>query len=113
MTCGLRKICSMPPNWCWKKSSVEAALKILIVQTGFLGDVVLSTPVFSLLREKYPTAELTAITTPEAKKLLEFHPELTRVIAFDKRGQHAGLNGLREFSAQLRAERFDKVFSLH
>ena len=38
-------------------------MRILLVQTGFLGDVLLSTPVIAGLRMIFPKAEISALTT--------------------------------------------------
>ena len=88
-------------------------MKILIVQTGFLGDVVLSTPVFSGVRKLYPDAEIVVMTTPEARSIPEYHPAVNRVIVFEKRGAHSGVKGFREMTRRLRNEQFACVFSLH
>lgn len=86
-------------------------MNILVVQTGFLGDVILSTPVLTNIRSLYQDAKLSVVTTPQAAELVEGLAD--EVIAFDKRGKDAGLSGLRNFAAQLRGRSFDLVFSLH
>ena len=88
-------------------------MKILLVQTGFLGDVVLSTPVLAELARQFPGAKISILTTPLAKPLVELHPNVEKVLVFDKRGKYRGLGGLLRFARRLREERFEKVFSLH
>ena len=88
-------------------------MKILLIQTGFLGDVLLSTPVIAGLRMIFPKAEITALTTREARPLLEHHPELHEVLVYDKRGADAGFTGLRKVAATLRAREFGLAVSLH
>ncbi len=88
-------------------------MKILLVQTGFLGDVLLSTPVISGLRMILPHAEISVLTTPQAKPFLESHPELHEVLVFDKRGSASGLRGLMRLSNELRTRDFSLVVSLH
>lgn len=87
--------------------------KILLIQTGFLGDVVLSTPVFTALLEYFPDAEITLLTTPGARSLVENHPQIRQIITYDKRGKDSGLSGLLRICQRLRSEKFDSVFSLH
>lgn len=87
--------------------------KILLVQTGFIGDVVLSTPVISNLRKLYPQARLSLLTTPLAAPLFEHDSRLSQVLVFDKRGKDKGWAGLRRMSGRLRSEGFSTVFSLH
>lgn len=88
-------------------------MKILLVQTGFLGDVILSTPVFTEVRTRFPDAEITLLTTPAAAPLVETHAALDRLIVFDKRKGDSGFRGLLRMARHLRAEKFDSVYSLH
>ncbi|NLF24343.1 MAG: glycosyltransferase family 9 protein, partial [Deltaproteobacteria bacterium] len=48
--------------------------RILLVQTGFLGDVVLSTPVIAAVHQRHPGCELWMLVTPQAKGLLGADP---------------------------------------
>lgn len=59
--------------------------KILIIQTAFIGDVILITPLIRALHELYPKAQLDALVVPGAAKLLENNPHLNRVIPYAKR----------------------------
>lgn len=90
-----------------------SAQKILIIQTSFLGDTVLSTPVIAALRKKYPQAELWMMTTPLSKQLVERDPFLAGVITFDKRKSESGVSGLFRAAKKLKAMNFDRAYSLH
>ena len=87
--------------------------KILVVQTGFFGDLILSTAVFSNLRLLYPDAHITVLTTVAAKTLIEHHPAVDAVMTFDKRGAERGLAGFIRMRDRLRAENFSLVLALH
>jgi heptosyltransferase-2 len=88
-------------------------MRILLVQTSFLGDTVLSTPVIAALKELYPEAELWMMTTPAAALLVKRDPRLAGIIPFAKRGSEKGLGGLWRLARRLAAMRFDRVYSLH
>ncbi|MBU1170755.1 MAG: glycosyltransferase family 9 protein [Proteobacteria bacterium] len=88
-------------------------MKILIVQTSFLGDTILSTPVISGIKQIYPDAELWMMTTPLSSKLIEHDPLLSGVIAYDKRGMDAGFKGLFAMARRIRQMGFQAVYSLH
>ncbi|MCB0335729.1 MAG: lipopolysaccharide heptosyltransferase II [Bdellovibrionales bacterium] len=88
-------------------------MKILLVQTAFLGDIILSTPVIAGLHQCFPGCELWMLTTPMAKPLVERDPLLKGVLAFEKRGKHRTLSGMRMFARELREMNFDMVYSLH
>ncbi|MCJ7773738.1 MAG: hypothetical protein MUP22_11475, partial [Desulfobacterales bacterium] len=69
-------------------------MKILLVQTSFLGDTILSTPVIAGLKKIYPDAKIWMMTTPLSSQLVIRDPLLEGVITFDKRGTDAGFRGL-------------------
>jgi heptosyltransferase-2 len=87
-------------------------MRILVAQTSFLGDVVLSTPVFAALRRQRPQAHLTAMVRPESAGVLAQHPNVDAVLVDDKRGSDGGLRSWRVVR-RLRQERFDVVVALH
>lgn len=86
---------------------------ILLVQTGFIGDVILSSPVISSLRRIYPEATISLLTTPIASDLYKNHPDLKEVLVFDKRKSQKGFVGLLRMARYLRAKTYDSVYSLH
>ena len=87
-------------------------MRILIVQTSYLGDTILSTPVIAGVHQLYPQAQLWMMTTPAATGLVARDPLLKGVIAFDKRKQAAGLTGLVRMGQYLREMRFDRIYAL-
>ena len=87
--------------------------RILIAQLGFLGDVILSTPVIAALGRHYPTAEIDFLTTKAASPLVRYHPRLTEILVYDKRGADRGLAGFLRLRRQLKSRSYSRVFSLH
>ena len=87
-------------------------MRILIAQTSFLGDVVLSTPVCAALRRCYPHAHITLLVRPDTAGVLEGHPAVDAVLIDDKRGRARGVGSLRVVRA-LRQGRFDLALALH
>ncbi len=88
-------------------------MKILLVQTSFLGDTILSTPLIAALKEIHPDADIWMMTTPLAAALVKRDPLLAGVIPFAKRGPERGLKGLLRQAAKLRKMNFKIVYSLH
>jgi heptosyltransferase-2 len=72
----------------------------LVVQTSFLGDVVLTTP---LLRELARRGPVDVVVRPDAAAILSGHPDVRRVVVYDKRGRDAGLGRLWRLARLLRA----------
>jgi len=89
------------------------APSLLVVQTSFLGDVVLTTPLVSALRERVRPRRLAVLVRPEAVPLLAGHPDVDDVLVDDKRGRDRGAAGLRRTARRLGAERFDVAVSAH
>jgi heptosyltransferase-2 len=79
----------------------------LVVQTSFLGDMVLTTPLLALLAESGP---VDVIATPAAASLLENHPAVRRVIVYDKRGGDRGPIGFTRLAGQIRAAQYDTAY---
>jgi heptosyltransferase-2 len=96
-------------------STVQPAnnMKILIVQTSFLGDTILSTAVIAGLKKIYPDAELWMMTTRLSAALVERDPFLVGVISYDKRNKDSGFKGLFAMVRRLRSMGFDRAYSLH
>ncbi|HXJ31537.1 MAG TPA: glycosyltransferase family 9 protein, partial [Gemmatimonadales bacterium] len=88
-----------------------SAVHTLVVQTAFLGDVVLTTPLLSVLAERHGPVDV--VTTPAAAPLLETHPAVRRVIPYAKRGADRGFAGLLRLGRSLRAERYAFAYLPH
>jgi lipopolysaccharide heptosyltransferase II len=92
---------------------VDRPPRLLLVQTAFLGDIILTTPLIAALRRHLPQAELAMLVTPAAVPLVAAHPGLDRVIVDDKRGTGRGARGLVHLVRRLRAARFDVAIAAH
>ena len=83
----------------------------LVIQTAFLGDVVLTTPLLAALAERHGPVDV--VTTPAAAPLIETHPAVGAVIRYDKGGGDRGLGGLWRLGARLRARRYSRAYLPH
>jgi len=75
--------------------------RILFVKLDHLGDVVLATPVFRALRERYPDAVIDALVHPESAVAVRGNPAVTSVLTyrsprFQREDFADGLTRLRE-----------------
>ena len=84
---------------------------VLVIQTAFLGDVVLTTPLLSRLAARFGPVDV--VTTPAAAELLETHPAVRRVIRYDKRGADRGIGGFRRLAERLADTRYAGVYLPH
>src|SRR3954462_10370083 len=83
----------------------------LVIQTAFLGDVVLTTPLLSVLAERHGPVDV--VTTPAAASLLEHHPAVHDVIRYDKHGDARGWRGFHRLATDLRRRRYSRVYLPH
>jgi len=83
----------------------------LVIQTAFLGDVVLTTPLVSAIAARHGPVDV--VTTPIAAPLLETHPAVRKVIAYDKRGSDRGWAGLRKLAQGLKTEQYQRAYLPH
>lgn len=81
--------------------------KILILRYDKLGDMVVTTPVFTLLRERLPNAELHVLASPRNVGLLAADARIAQTIVFD--GSWSSVLGLMR---RLRRENYDAFFCL-
>ncbi|HVX41522.1 MAG TPA: lipopolysaccharide heptosyltransferase II [Gemmatimonadaceae bacterium] len=79
----------------------------LVVQTSFLGDTVLTTPLLAWLARSGP---VDVLCTPAAGALLENHPAVRRVILYDKRGEDRGWRGMLQLAATLRQGEYASAY---
>lgn len=59
---------------------------ILIIQTAFIGDVILTTPLIRETKRTFPKSHIDVLVIPQTKELLFFNPHLRSLLVFDKRG---------------------------
>jgi heptosyltransferase-2 len=74
----------------------------LVIQTSFLGDVVLTTPLIAELARRGPVH---VVATPAGAPLLAGNPDVAGVTVYDKRGSARGVGGLSSVAAELSAAR--------
>ncbi len=71
----------------------------VVLQTSFLGDMILTTPLIARLAER---GAVDVVATPANAGVLANHPAVRQVLVFDKRGADAGVAGLWRMAARLR-----------
>lgn len=89
------------------------AKKILIVQTAFIGDVILATPLAEAARQVFPDSAIDFMAIPAAANVLEKNNFIRRVLIFDKRGAQRGLIALWELAKTLQCEQYDLALVPH
>jgi heptosyltransferase-2 len=80
---------------------------ILVVQTAWLGDIVLTTPLLRELKRARPEATVTVVTTPLGAETLFGLPFVDEIVVFDKKGRDRGILGTLRLARRLRRARFE------
>ncbi|MBL7665090.1 MAG: glycosyltransferase family 9 protein [Bacteriovoracaceae bacterium] len=83
---------------------------ILIIQTAFIGDVILATSFISLVKEKYPNSSIHFVLRDGNEGLLKNNPLVDRVWVWNKKSNKN--KNLWNMIKELRNYHFEYVFTL-
>ena len=86
---------------------------VLVLQTSFLGDLVLTLPLITEIRRRFPVKKLSLMCTPLGNELLQGQPAIDQIIVDDKKKQHRGWRGLHNQVALLRKKQFTIALTPH
>jgi heptosyltransferase-2 len=88
------------------------ANKILIIQTAFLGDTILSLPIAESLKKINPEFVIDFMCIPSTANVLANNPDIRRTIIYDKKSS-GKLSKLIDIIKQIRAEKYDIIICPH
>ena len=92
---------------------VNEPKRILVFQTAFLGDVILTLPMIQMLHGRFPNAAIDVVTTPKASEFLSNHPAIRTIIQYDKRKSQKGLTGIFALAIVLSKKKYDLAVVPH
>lgn len=87
--------------------------RILVIQTAFLGDLILTLPLFQAIKDTLPEAQVWALVIPGTAEILAGHPAVAGCLVYDKRGQDRGWSGFRHMVRRVRDGYFDLTLVPH
>lgn len=88
-------------------------MRCLVIQTAFLGDVILTVPLLHILSD-HPSVGWTAVlASPPGPELLEGQGVADEIITYDKRGEARGPRSVLALAGALRALRVDAALIPH
>jgi ADP-heptose:LPS heptosyltransferase len=87
--------------------------RVLVLQTSFIGDTVLTLPLLSEIKRRQPGARLSFFCTPQGQELARNCAAVDEIIVDDKRGEHRGLSGLWRQALRLRQKNFSLALTPH
>lgn len=87
--------------------------KILVIQTAFLGDAILTLPLIQFLKEKYVDSKICVLAIRSTSVVFEYSPFVDDVIVYDKKGSEKSILSYIKLIVKIRKENFDEVYSPH
>ncbi len=86
-------------------------MRILVIQTAFIGDVVLATPVIEKLHKLYPEATIDFLLRKGNETLFSGHPILNEIIIWDKKSEK--FKNLLKIIRKIGGERYALIINIH
>ncbi len=83
---------------------------ILVIQTAFIGDIIMSTPLFSMLKKAYPDAEIDVVVNSRHTSILSNNPYIRNVFGFNKSTNK--IRNLVKLIRVIRKNRYDLAVSM-
>jgi heptosyltransferase-2 len=87
--------------------------KVLVVQNSFLGDTVLTLPLLSEIKRRFPRSKLSLLCTPLGQELLSDHPAVDEILVDDKKKKDRGWAGLWRQAKFLQSKGFTMALCPH
>jgi heptosyltransferase-2 len=85
--------------------------KILLIQTAFLGDLIITTSLIREIKAKYPDSELDILVNQNTEGVLEGLPYLNQIIPYNKKDSN--LFRMIQMMIRLRSAQYDICFAAH
>ncbi len=93
-----------------KEDLSDANIKnILVIRLDRIGDMVMTTPIFRALKEKWPDAQITVLANPVNKNIVINNPFIDCILVYDRENKHKSLNNRLSFFKDIRKSEFDLV----
>lgn len=87
--------------------------KILIIQTAFIGDAILTLPMIEKLKEKFPSSSIDILCIPSTQEIFSASPFVSEVLVMDKKSEQKSILKLSEFAAEVKKQNYTKIISPH
>jgi heptosyltransferase-2 len=87
--------------------------RILVIQTAFIGDAILTLPMIERLKQLHPDYEIDVLTIPKTEEIFAAAEYVDNVIIMDKKGKHKGFWALNKFVQEIKQNDYSKIYSPH
>jgi len=87
-------------------------VKILIRATNWVGDAIMALPALRAVRKRFPDAHIAVVARPYVADIYRGQQICDQLVAYDPRGEHAGVFGGEQLARELRSQKFDVALLL-
>jgi heptosyltransferase II len=87
--------------------------KILVIQTAFIGDAVLTLPMIQKLKSIFPDSGIDVLAIPSTAEIFSSSPYVNETIIMDKRGKHNSFLSLQKFIKDIKKKNYARIYSPH
>jgi heptosyltransferase-2 len=87
--------------------------KILVIQTAFIGDAILTLPMIQKLKEFFPLSEIDIVAIPSTSQIFSSSPYINNVLVLDKKGKHKKLINFLGFCRNVKKNKYTRIYSPH
>jgi heptosyltransferase-2 len=87
--------------------------KILVIQTAFPGDAVLTLPFIQELKKQKPDYSIDVLCIPLTAEIFEASPSINSVIPLDKKGKQKSFLSFIKFVKELKSKNYEIIYSPH
>ena len=84
---------------------------ILLIQTAFIGDVILATPLVEELHKQFPQQPIDFLLRKGNEGLLKGHPKIRKLLIWEKKG--GKYKDLGRLLGKIRRESYETIINLH
>ena len=94
------------------RKNPQTRTRILVIQTAFLGDVVLTTALIRSLKRIFADSEMDIITIPQAADIFKHNPHINNILHFNKRKTITKIFSFFKLVMFIRKGHYDLAFSV-
>jgi heptosyltransferase II len=90
----------------------NSPINILVIQTAFIGDVIMGTPIFKGLKKIYPQASIDVLVVRQNKAILANNPNIRTIYTIEKKNKFRKVLDIFKLVTTFRKNHYDMAISL-
>ncbi len=98
---------------CITSGSTDSMKKILIIQTAFPGDAILTLPMIQKLSEREQDSLIDVMAIPSTSEIFQSSPFVNNVLIIDKRKKDKSVFSVFRIAKKIRMNNYDMIISPH